>query len=78
VCIDTEVLPSELAGLLYDSGFLNRLPAGIDPCGERGEFHTFVARAPGFRAAVPHEVGETVIREGRFAYCDLLSAEDMG
>lgn len=72
VCVDTEALPAELAGSLYDASFLDRLPAGVDPCGEHGEFHTFVSSGPGFRAPVRYRVGPTVIRDGRFAYCDLV------
>jgi uncharacterized protein (TIGR00290 family) len=62
----------EFAGRLYDDEFLAQLPAGIDPCGERGEFHSFVFDGPPFRYAVPVKVGEIVTRDGRF-FADLLS-----
>jgi diphthamide synthase (EF-2-diphthine--ammonia ligase) len=75
VCVDTDVLGAEFAGRTYDRAFLDAIPPTIDPCGERGEFHTFVSAGPGFRSAVPYSVGETVLREERFAYCDLLPVE---
>ncbi|MCA9700629.1 MAG: adenine nucleotide alpha hydrolase [Myxococcales bacterium] len=70
-CVDTRVLPASLLGRRWDAALLAELPAGVDPCGERGEFHTFVSDGPGFSRAIAIEVGETVIREG-FAYADLL------
>ena len=75
VCVDTEQLAARFAGRAYDDALLAELPAGVDPCGERGEFHTFVSGGPGFAAPVPYETGEVVLRDGRFAYCDLLPAE---
>ncbi|HET6231094.1 MAG TPA: hypothetical protein VFE05_13555 [Longimicrobiaceae bacterium] len=72
VCVDTHALSAALAGRVYDRALLADLPADADPCGERGEFHTFVSDGPGFRAPVAYTVGETVLRENRFAYCDLL------
>ena len=72
VCVDTQALPAESAGRAFDADLLDGLPPGIDPCGERGEFHTFVSAGPGFRSPVPYRVGETVLREERFAFCDLL------
>ncbi len=62
----------EFAGRVYDRHFLAQLPAGIDPCGERGEFHSFVFDGPPFRWPVPVQVGDIVTRNGRF-YADLLS-----
>jgi diphthamide synthase (EF-2-diphthine--ammonia ligase) len=44
----------------------------VDPCGERGEFHTFVSAGPGFSSPIEYEVGEVVLRDDRFAYCDLI------
>jgi uncharacterized protein (TIGR00290 family) len=75
VCIDTQVLSAAFAGRVYDAALLAELPDGIDPCGENGEFHTFVSDGPGFRAPVPYHVGEVVMRGDRFAYCDLLPAD---
>lgn len=72
VCVDTHALPADFAGRAYDAALLADLPAGIDPCGENGEFHTFVSAGPGFRAPIAYEIGEVVMRGDRFAYCDLL------
>ena len=74
VCVDTTQLAPTFAGRLYDPALLADLPPSVDPCGERGEFHTFVADAPGFRARVAYTIGETVRRGERFVYCDLLAA----
>jgi uncharacterized protein (TIGR00290 family) len=70
-CVDLERLPASFAGRDFDEQLLGDLPAGIDPCGERGEFHTFVWDGPGFREPIDVRTGETVIREG-FAFCDVL------
>ena len=72
-CVEGKVGPG-FAGRSYDERLLEDLPAGIDPCGEYGEFHSFVYDGPCFRRAVPVVVGETVVRDGRY-YADLLSAE---
>jgi uncharacterized protein (TIGR00290 family) len=70
-CVDTEVLDGSFAGRYYDEALLNDLPDGVDPCGENGEFHTFVYDGPIFQEAVACTRGETVLREGRFCFCDL-------
>lgn len=72
VCVDTTQLPETFAGRAFDHALLADLPAAVDPCGERGEFHTFVANGPGFSARVAYAVGEVVRRDDRFVYCDLL------
>jgi len=72
VCVDTTQLSGAFAGRTFDRQLLADLPSSVDPCGERGEFHTFVANAPGFAAPVPYTVGEIVRRDDRFVYCDLL------
>jgi uncharacterized protein (TIGR00290 family) len=69
-CIDPTVLGPELAGRAFDEALLAELPPGVDPCGERGEFHTFVWDAPGFSAPIDVEVGEVVARDG-FVFCDV-------
>jgi uncharacterized protein (TIGR00290 family) len=74
VCVDTEALPAAFAGAPFDAALLRALPRSVDPCGERGEFHTFVHDGPIFARPVGVATGEVVIREGRFAYCDLLPA----
>jgi uncharacterized protein (TIGR00290 family) len=70
-CIDSKILDQSFAGRLIDESFLSSLPARVDPCGENGEFHTFVFDGPGFSAPVKFSVGETVLRES-FWFCDLL------
>lgn len=72
VCVDTTQLPAEFVGRLFDETLLAEIPPSVDPCGERGEFHTFVADGPGFTRPVPYEAGEIVRRGERFVYCDLL------
>jgi uncharacterized protein (TIGR00290 family) len=72
VCVDTTQLHGDFSGRVFDSRLLGDLPPTVDPCGERGEFHTFVSAGPGFRRAIPHEVGERVLRDERFMYCDLV------
>ena len=72
VCVDTTQLDASFAGRRFDHAMLDALPASVDPCGERGEFHTFVSGGPGFSGRVSYDVGEVVLREQRFAYCDLL------
>lgn len=71
-CVDTQVLDGRFAGRVYDATLLSELPAAIDPCGENGEFHTFVFAGPNFARPVPYTLGEYVLREGRFGYRDLL------
>lgn len=72
-CVDPRILSSDFAGREFDENLLRDLPAGVDPCGERGEFHTFAYDGPMFRSAVPVSVGETVSREG-FVFTDLFFA----
>ena len=73
VSVNLERLPSAFAGRAFDSSLLNDLPDGVDPCGENGEFHTFVSGGPMFTRAVEIKPGETVERDGA-AYADLLPA----
>jgi uncharacterized protein (TIGR00290 family) len=70
-CVDTEVLDGSFAGRGYDEALVDALPDGVDPCGENGEFHTFVYDGPIFQNPVAFTPGETVLREGRFCFCDL-------
>jgi uncharacterized protein (TIGR00290 family) len=72
-CVDPRVVPAELVGRPFDADLLADLPDGVDPCGERGEFHTFVWDAPGFSAPIPITLGETVERDG-FVFCDVVPA----
>ena len=69
-CVDPRVIPRELAGREFDRPLLAALPASADPCGERGEFHTFAYGGPMFERAVPIENGEIVERDG-FVFADL-------
>jgi uncharacterized protein (TIGR00290 family) len=72
VCVDTTQLDAAFAGRTFDASLLDELPPSVDPCGERGEFHTFVSAGPGFARPIEYDVGEVVLRDGRFAYCDLV------
>ncbi len=72
VCVDTTQLDASFSGRLFDAAFLDDLPPSVDPCGERGEFHTFVSAGPIFTAPIDYEVGEQVLRDERFAYTDLV------
>lgn len=72
-CIDPRCVDRELAGRDYDASLLDVLPPDVDPCGEKGEFHTFAWDGPMFRSAVAVERGVTVERDG-FVFTDLLSA----
>ena len=71
-CVDTQMLGKEFAGRELDRQFFKDLPAQVDPCGENGEYHTFVYDGPIFRQAVRFSLGELVLREARFYYCDLI------
>ena len=72
VCVDTTQLDGAFAHRVFDDSLLADLPSTVDPCGERGEFHTFVSDGPGYDGPVEYTVGETVLRDERFAYGDLL------
>lgn len=69
-CVEGKVGPG-FAGRSYDDDLLAALPEGIDPCGEYGEFHTFVYDGPIFRRPVAVQVGDIVVRDGRY-YADLI------
>ena len=69
-CVDPKQAPREWAGKRFDPGFVDTVPKSIDPCGERGEFHTFACDGPMLREPVPVEVGEVVERDG-FVFADL-------
>lgn len=70
-CVDTEALDGAFAGREYDRALLEDLPEAVDPCGENGEFHTFVYAGPIFKRDLQIRRGQRVMREGRFSYCDL-------
>ena len=69
-CVDLAKLDESYAGRLLDEAFLADLPEGVDPCGENGEFHSFVFDGPAFARPVPFRVGERVTR-GSLCFCDL-------
>jgi len=71
VCVDPRVLDASFAGRELDASFFADLPVGVDPCGENGEFHTFVFDGPVFETPIAFRVGEKVLRDG-FCFCDLL------
>ena len=73
-CVDTRQLDARMAGRVFDESLLRELPAGIDPCGENGEFHTCVWDGPMFAAPLALQRGDTVLRDDRFAYTDFTLA----
>jgi diphthamide synthase (EF-2-diphthine--ammonia ligase) len=73
VCLDPRGLDASFAGRPYDERLLAELPPGVDPCGENGEFHTFVYAEPIFDEPIVCETGDVVERDG-FVFCDLTPA----
>jgi len=71
ICVDPKRLDPSFAGKPFDESFLRSISSQIDPCGENGEFHTFVHDGPIFREPIPVRVGETVTRDG-FQFADVL------
>lgn len=71
VCVDPAQAPGEIAGRWYDRTLLDDLPAGVDPCGENGEFHTVVVDGPGFARPVGVDIGDVVERDG-FVFADVI------
>jgi uncharacterized protein (TIGR00290 family) len=84
VAADASKLDKSFVGRVIDNDFINDLPAGVDPCGENGEFHTFVFDGPVFKNALAIEKGETVLKEyksagnwsSRFWYIDIHKKQD--
>lgn len=74
-CIDPRKLDETFAGRIIDEKFIKDLPDDVDPCGENGEFHTFVFAAPNFNKEIEFEIGEKVLRAG-FYFCDLTVVSD--
>ncbi len=79
VCVNEKYLDSTFAGRVIDNDFIKDLPANVDPCGENGEFHTFVFDGPVFKSPIDFKKGEIVHRtydtstaDNGFWYCDLL------
>ena len=73
-CVDPRKLDASFAGRDFDKAFLEELPATVDPCGENGEFHSFVYDAPVFSSAIDVRAGEVLERDG-FVFADILPAE---
>jgi uncharacterized protein (TIGR00290 family) len=73
VCVDPRVLDPSFAGRELDESFFADLPPSVDPCGENGEFHTFVFDGPIFHEPIHFQIGDKVTRDG-FCFCDLLPA----
>jgi len=71
VCVDPAKLPADFAGRDLDHELVRRMPTGVDPCAENGEFHTFTYAGPMFSEAIPFEGGEVVTRDG-FVYADAM------
>lgn len=75
VCVNSRILDKSFCGRLIDASFIRDLPENADPCGENGEYHSFVFEGPVFRYAIPFQKGEIVYREYMsegFYFCDLL------
>jgi uncharacterized protein (TIGR00290 family) len=75
VCIDPRKLDASFAGRELDASFFRDLPLGVDPCGENGEFHTYVFDGPIFRSPIPVQVGAVVERDS-FVFCDVMPAKE--
>ncbi len=71
-CIDSKLLDKKFAGSVYDHELLDQLPEDIDPCGENGEFHSFVYDGPIFKNEIAHKTGDVVLKDNRFYFCDLV------
>jgi diphthamide synthase (EF-2-diphthine--ammonia ligase) len=80
VCVNTRWLDKSFCGRIIDESFLRDLPGDVDPCGENGEYHSFVFEGPIFRHPIPFEKGEIVYKEykgpdgaAKFYFCDLTT-----
>jgi len=75
ICVDSQNLDKKFVGRYFDRQFLSDLPANVDPCGENGEFHSFVFDGPIFKRPISFKIGDIVLREKRFYFCDLVPDE---
>jgi uncharacterized protein (TIGR00290 family) len=73
-CVDSKMLDGKFSGRLFDKQFVSQLPSGVDPCGENGEFHSFVYDGPIFKYSIPYKPGPTVLRDQRYYYTDILTS----
>jgi diphthamide synthase (EF-2-diphthine--ammonia ligase) len=71
-CIDSEFLDKAFVGRLFDKQFLSELPSNVDPCGENGESHSSVYGGPIFQKSLSFKLGDVVLRDNRFHFCDLV------
>jgi len=71
-CVDSQSLDKKFVGRSFDKRFLSQLPSNVDPCGENGEFHSFVYDGPIFREKIRFRKGKVVQRDNRFYFCDLV------
>jgi uncharacterized protein (TIGR00290 family) len=71
-CVDSKSLSKNFVGRVFDKKFLSALPSNVDPMGENGEFHSYVFDGPLFKRRVKFELGDIVLRDGRFYFCDLI------
>ncbi len=71
-CVDPRVLDASFAGREFDREFLHGLPPTVDPCGENGEFHSFVYDGPIFKQRIAYTKGDIILRDNSFYYCDIL------
>ena len=71
-CVDSKALDGSFVGKLFDEKFLSDLPPTVDPCGENGEFHSFVYNGPNFIEQILFRKGKSVVRDNRFYFCDLI------
>jgi len=72
ICVDSKVLDKTFVGRTFDKQFLSELPPNVDPCGENGEFHSFVYDGPIFSKRILYEKGEVVLRDNRYYFSDLI------
>ena len=75
VCVDTQALDRKYVGRTIDEQFVSDLPETVDPCGENGEYHSFVYDGPIFKRSISHKLGEVLLRDNRFYYCDLIPVQ---
>ena len=71
-CVDTQFLSKEFVGKEIDNTLLLKMPTSIDKCGENGEYHSFAYAGPIFHERIEFEIGEKVLRDNRFFFCDLI------
>ena len=71
-CVDSAALDGKFVGRDFDVEFIAKLPKAVDPCGENGEFHSFVYNGPIFKGPVRFDKGEVVVRDNRYYFCDLM------